>query len=67
MSVQEGLFMVVFMYKSETMLWKEKENIIGLEMDSFGGLLGIRRIVRNVLVRPCWKKWRVIQLPIRYR
>ena len=39
----------VFMYGSETMLWKEKERsrIRAVQMDNFRGLLGIRRIDRE--------------------
>ena len=42
------LLVLVFMYGSETVLWKEKEisRVRAVEMDNLRGLLGIRRIYR---------------------
>ena len=44
-----GILLVpVLMYKSEAMVWREKERarIRAIQMDNFRGLLGIRRINR---------------------
>ena len=39
--------MPVFMYGSETMIWKEKRSrISAVQMDNLRGLLGIRRMCR---------------------
>ena len=40
--------MPVLLYGSEKMLWKEKERsrVMGVQMDNFRGLLGIRRMDR---------------------
>ena len=47
--------MLVLMYGSETMLWKEKERsrIRAVQMDNLRGLLGIRKmdIVLNAQIR----------------
>ena len=46
--LHEPLLVPVFMYGSETMLWKEKEGsrFRAVQMDNFRGLLGIRRMER---------------------
>ena len=44
----ETLLVPVYMYSSETMLWKEKERsrVRAVQMDNIRGLLGIRRMYR---------------------
>ena len=46
--LDKTLLVLVLMYGSETMLWKEKERsrIMVVHMDNFRGLLGIRRMNR---------------------
>ena len=45
--VLHGILLVpVLMYGSETMLWKERSRVRGVQMDNLRGLLGIWRMVR---------------------
>ena len=58
------LLVPVFMYGSETMIWKEKERS-GLrdpQMDNLRGLLDIRRMdkVENALPRELWGVKKVV-------
>ena len=50
--LHEILFVPVFMYGSETMLWKEKEisRIRAVQVENIRGLLGIRRMDRVLTV-----------------
>ena len=53
--LHETLLVLVLMYGSETMLWKEKERsrVRAVQVDNLRGLLGIRRMDRvgNVWIR----------------
>ena len=46
--LHETLLVLVLMYGSETMLWKEKEKsrVRAVQMDTLRGLLGLRRMDR---------------------
>ena len=46
--MHETLLVPVFMYGSETMLWKEEERsrVRAVQMDNLRGLLGVRRMDR---------------------
>ena len=74
--VNSILLMLVFMYVSETVLWKEKERsrvrAVEVEMDNLRRLLGIKRIYRvsNAQINKAysgssamWREWRGIGLP----
>ena len=53
--LHETLLVLIFIYDSETVLWKEKEisSIRAVQMDNLKGLLGIRRMdkVPNAWIR----------------
>ena len=51
------LLILVFIYGSETLLWKEEERsrVRAVQMDNLRGLLGIRRMERvpNAQIKSC--------------
>ena len=53
--LHESLLVTVLTYRSETMIWREKERsrILAIQMDNVRGLLGIRRMgkVPNAWIR----------------
>ena len=49
--LRETLFVPVLIYRSERMIWKEKERyrIRAVQMDNLRGLLGVRRIDARII------------------